>query len=1679
MYKHAQTGVAPSLAGYELADAVFEGGATCIRRARRIADGQRVMLKSLHPERTTCEALARLQREYDVMARLTTLTTVRALALEQCRDQPVLVIEDFGGESLDRIVRRHPLELETLLSIAVQVAAALADIHSAGIIHKDINPSNIVYNRRTGAVKVIDFSIAALMSRDDAGLEAVETPEGSLPYISPEQTGRMNRAVDYRSDFYSLGVTLYELLTQRPLFSVSDPIEWLHCHIAKPPRPPIDAASATPRALSDLVMRLLAKTPEERYQSALGIKADLQHCLDQLRETGRVEPFALGVQDAAAQFRIPPRLYGRERPLAQLMDAFERAAAGTTELVIVHGAPGVGKTRLVEQLYPIVTGRGGFFICGAFARHHQNLPYSAVAGAFGGLLRQLLGGSETQVTHWREALQDALGSHGRLVTEVVREVELLVGPQPPLPEMAPEEARLLFHRVFLRFVRVFCRREHPLVLFLDDQQWADGASLQLADMITGDNRPGHLMVIGAFRDTEVDASHPLTPTLTQMRATGVHIETIELGALEPEALGGLIADTLHTDIETARPLARLVQEKTGSNPLFAEEFLELLYRERLIGFDISANQWRWDIEQIAVQEITDNVVGLMAGRLEGLAPDARRVLELGACIGGRFELQALADLSTMPLPCVVSRMREAVDAGVLMIIGDQGYGGALETVQGTTNGYAATVAFVHDRIRQTAYDAMPPEQRRAVHLDIARLLAGERTAEAPEQQLFELLHHYNIGQRLIQDRDERMRLCALNVDASRQARAATAYAIAFDYLETALALLPPDAVTADYDFALGLYIETAEAAYLCGNYKRMQSVIDRALAEIDDVLDQVKLQEIRMAAHLAQAERFEAIELARRLFRQLGAAVTVPRRARRWHAIAAMLMVRWKLRGKSADDFRRMPMPRSRRLRAMVRLGSLLGSAAYQVRPDLYLLMVYGGITAAATRQYCTQPMVYASFAVLQCTDLGQIRSGQEFAALAIELAERQGVPRGTARALFMYAAFVRHWCEPLQSTVDLLDEAHRLSMAAGDFNYAMHANCIYGYHAFYSGMHLGRFAEQMSTRRDMAVELEQGALQYYCAVLGQMASNLMGESNDPLELTGISYDETVSLPRHEAEGDKGMILCAHVMKMQLAYLFGAYERARAAADIVHHHKQAARGNYGVVVFYFFDALNCLALCRTARGAGHWRLLRRAQDARRRLRIWSAHNPDSNRHKLCLIEAEYLRLRDDRALAAHALYDQSIARAQEQGFVQDAALAAELAAQMHVDAGRVTIAEPYLQKARSLYRRWGAHAKVRDLEQRHAILREAPAPALNEQATTHAMTRNMGLADVDMTALIKALKTITDERVHSRMVEAIIATAVEFAGAQNGALILRSHKGELCLEAQSTVDAKAPRILQSLPMAQCVQLSQRVVNYVARSGKSVVIGDARQPDGVIPGLHLDDYVQDNGVRSILCLPVFTGADGERELIGLLYLENNSASNAFTEERFGMLEVIGMAGAGRVGLARRAAVDGLTQLYNHDYFQTMLRQEFRAATRLCRPLAVILADIDHFKRFNDSWGHQLGDQVLNEIGELFNRNCREADIAARYGGEEMALILPNTELDDAAGIAERIRSEVEQLTVAHQDSLLRVTLSLGVACVTGNVADEKTLIRKADEALYRAKHAGRNRVTLSGAPAEVGKVDTPA
>lgn len=1645
--------------GYEVEKLVFYGDPTRVYRARRKSDGMPVMLKALRGETAARQAAASLQHEFEITRRLQTPGVVRPLALEYHRHMPVVVFEDFGGDSLNRLIRTHNFSIEKLVEIGIQVTRALMEIHGANIIHKDINPSNIVCNPENWVVKIIDFGISTYLTREQAAVAGADVFEGSLPYISPEQTGRMNRAIDYRTDFYSLGATFYELLTGQPMFSVSEPIEWFHCHIARQPRPPAELNPKIPRQLSDIVMKLLAKTAEDRYQSALGIRKDLKRCLDMLHESGNIEPFALARGDVTDRFQIPQRLYGRSKEVKQLLDAFGKAGYGSGRIILVSGYSGIGKTCLIKEIYKPVTERRGFFVSGKFDQLQRNMPYRAMVSALRDLVRQLLTEPEDCLLHWRDRIIDATGVNARLMIDVIGELALVTGPLPEVPPVPPTEAEQRFHRTFQRFIQVFCRPEHPMVVFLDDLQWADSASLRLIDLlIDRDSGVSHLLLIGAYRDNEVQAQHQISLWLAEKRTQDAFAGEIRLQPLTTGDLTAMVADTLGAEHKHVAPLAELVSSKTGGNPFFSEEFLKALYEQGLIWFSTAMGGWTWDIARIQEQQLTDNVVELMTAKLRQLPAETLQILELAACIGFRFSLRLLAMVSEKPPGVAADNLQPAVREGLIAPIGDAYQLVELELMN---QDFEVTVefAFAHDRIQQAAYFLLAKARRPEAHLRIGRLFKQTiQSSQRSPEQLFEMTNHLNLGSSLINEPGERLELCRLNIAAGQQARQANAYAACLNYFKEALNLLDEKYRQSEYELTLEVYSGAAEAAYLCGAYDTMDELVETGLLLAQDLSDKVAFYLVWISACMARGQLKEAIDIARPLLASLGH--HYPARPGKLRVLLQLARVQWRLRGRSMEELRQLPLMTDPGHLTAMQIGERIGGAAMFTQTYLLPLMILKSVETSLDHGLSLTSLTsFTSFGMILAENLGQVERGDAFGRLGINLPQRLPDNRIEARVHHIYNGFVRHWKEPVGNCFEPLHDTFKKCLENGDFEYAAHAACVYSLFGVSARADLRQLFEQLSDYQKMLKPLRQGPRVHHLACCMQFADNMQGNADDPAVLQGRFYDIAQMLPLHSGGVDKNLLFTDLFMQMQVSYHFGRHSEALEHVDkIIGMSDGGIQNTYLALPYFLMDSLIRLANLPLADKTARRQLLRRVKQNHSRLKRWARLNPANASNKERLIKAGRLQAAG-RDFDAHRVYDQAIGLSRENGFVSEEAMAWELCAIMHVTAGRMTMAEPYLVKARERYDHWGAEAKVRDLERCFPWLADRA-----DVKGSSLITLSGSHANVDIGALIKALKTIAEETVHSRMVEVILSIAMQFAGAQHGMLLLRNQDGQLFIEAEASSEGFDARILQSVPVTEG-RLSQAVVNYVARTRSSIVINDAGQPGEQIPGLVQDPHIQAHNVRSVLCLPLLSGSGEEGELIGMIYLENNLATDTFTRERFGTLEIIGMSAAGRLELSRKAVVDGLTELFNHDYFQNLLIKEFESARRHGLDLALILIDIDNFKVFNDTWGHQLGDQVLREVARLIRISCRQGDTVARYGGEEMTVILPMADLEAARLVAERIRLAVDNNGFTHGSEQLSVTISLGVAVMDSFTTNKDILISRADAALYRSKANGRNQTTV--------------
>jgi serine/threonine protein kinase len=697
-----------SIPGYCSLYQIYESANSRVYRGVRDRDGEFVILKVLKEDYPTPEELRRYKQEYAITRNLNCTGVIKTYGLEPHQRSLMIVLEDFGASSLKLFMQERSLSLTEFLRIAIATTESLGHIHAANVIHKDINPSNIVLNPETGVAKIIDFGISTQLSRENPTFKNPAILEGTLAYMSPEQTGRMNRLLDYRTDFYSLGVTYYELLTGQLPFMTTDVLELVHCHIAKQPLAPDQVKAEIPPLISEIVLRLMAKNAEERYQSAWGIKADLETCLQQLNIHDRIAEFPLGRHDISDRFQVPQKLYGREAELQTLLVAFERVSQGRVEMMLVAGYSGIGKSALVQEIYKPVTEKRGYFITGKFDQFQRNIPYSAIVSALQGLVRQLLSETEAQLQHWRSQLLAALETNGQVIIDVIPELELIIGQQSQqseIVELGATESQNRFNLVFQNFLRVFCTCEHPLVIFLDDLQWVDSATLKLIELMIRDAQMQYLFLIGAYRDNEVSSTHPFRLTLETLSKQEVIIHQITLAPLSHNPLGQLLAETLHNQPNTVRPLVDLLLLKTEGNPFFVNEFLKTLYSENLLTFDVESLSWEWDLTQIQAKEITDNVVELMVGKLKKLPETTQQVLRLAACVGLEFDLSTLAiiceSLPAQLYPNLVTAMR----AGLVLPVSELNPELLIQDYK-----------FLHDRVQQAAYGLIDENQRQLVHL---------------------------------------------------------------------------------------------------------------------------------------------------------------------------------------------------------------------------------------------------------------------------------------------------------------------------------------------------------------------------------------------------------------------------------------------------------------------------------------------------------------------------------------------------------------------------------------------------------------------------------------------------------------------------------------------------------------------------------------------------------------------------------------------------------------------------------------------------------------------------------------------------------------------------------------------------------------------------------------------------
>lgn len=1443
------------LSGYRL-ESLREGRKLGLFRGRQVqgAGPAKVLVVDVRSETQSPSELRQLENEYALASELDSSWAVRPIALVKKEDRTMLLLEDTGGETLEAILRTS-IDVRRALSIAAGMAAALKEVHRRGLVHKDVSPANVLVDSRDH-VRLTGFGLASRTSPERQMPMPPDVIAGTFEYMSPEQTGRMNRSIDARCDLYSLGVVLYEMLVGQLPFTASDPMEWVHCHIAHQPRPPSEQAGAVPKCVDAIALKLLAKNVEDRYQTAAGVESDLRYCLSQLALHQRIDHFTIGVHDVADHFLMPEKLYGRQSESDMLLAAFDRvAAAGRQELVVISGYSGIGKSSLVDEFHRVVIARGGLFAAGKFDQFQRDIPFATVAQAFQSLVGQLLVMGDAELGQWRSLLLQAMGPNGRLMLNLIPDLVHVIGDQPPVQELPPQDSQNRFDLVLRRFLGVFARPEHPLVLFLDDLQWLDKATLGLLErlVITPEAQP--LLLLAAYRDNEVDSSHSLARSLEAMRSAGAQIESIPLTALSPEDIRRLISDAMGTNKPDVRPLADLVSEKTGGNPFFAKLFIKTMAAGGLIAFDAGKVAWTWDMDRIREQNFTDNVVAFMVGKLSHFPQATQAALSRLACLGNSANTGILQTILDLPEEDLHAALRDAVREGLVL---------RRDT----------TYTLMHDRVQEAAYALIAKEDRPGAHLATGRALAARLTPANTEQSIFEVVNQLNRAASLIEAHAERERLAELNLIAVRRAKASTAYASALMYLDVGRTMLGEDPWGRQYRIAFDLEIHRAECEFLTGSPAAAEARLAALAPRAQGLVDRAAATRLRMAIFTTMNSPDRAVEVGLAYLRHMDLDwVANPTAAdiqvefdRMWHTIG----------DRPIEDLFRLPLMTDADWRAtmdvLVEMVPTAMVASYRNLVDITLLRMVN--LSLAHGHSDGSAYAFASLNIVLGFRFADYQRALRFGEVGCDLIEKRGLDRFKTGAFANFGIFVVPWTKSMAIGSAMIRRGFDAAMATGNVAYSIYCSGSLVAHLLLAGTPL----EQVYRAGVLSLDLARKA------GFGLFMSCSFGELRLIQDLRGRPDDEVFLEDRGRTAGSFEMDLenggremafaaaICWVRKLQRCFFAGDWEGGVDAAKKASRKFQEAPYILHVGDFHFYSALVGAVAIDNAPAQCRQHYLEMLHEHHRQISIWARSCPENAGDRAALIGAEIARI-DGRELDAQKLYEEAIHLARSNGFVQNEAIAFEMASRFFGVRGYALISRTYLQQAHSLYLRWGAVGKARQLERL--------CPPLNSQGAS-ASSNEISVGQLDHAALVKISRAVSDEIVIDRLIEKLMTIAIEHAGAAKGLLILFDEGGPHTAAEASAVSGRVIVTLREDPVAP-TQLPESILNYVIRTQQYVALEDATAANAFSG----DRYIELARPRSVLCLPILKQA----RLTGAIYLENNLLPRVFTPNRIAVLDLL--------------------------------------------------------------------------------------------------------------------------------------------------------------------------------------------
>jgi predicted ATPase/class 3 adenylate cyclase/predicted metal-dependent HD superfamily phosphohydrolase len=1399
------------------------------------------------------------------------------LEINDAGKSTAIVMEDFNGISLSDFLKQHYFSTEQFLVVAIQLASILTELHGREIIHRDFNPANFLIDTSTYKIKLVDFSIAKLPTQDLVAITNDRNMGSNFQYISPEQTSRTNRIVDHRSDFYSLGVILYEMATHTPPFNSADPGELVHAHIARVPEPPSAINAKVPSVISSIIMKLLEKAPEMRYKTARGLKLDFEVCHHCLKEKGAIEFFRIAQNDKSDRFFIPQKLYGRDKEVRQLMEAFGETLQGNAAMVMISGFSGIGKSSLIEEVRKYVIERGGFFTSGKYDQFHRDIPYGAGVSAFRSLVRQLLSESDETIASWKQKMTQALGINAQLITNVIPEVELIIGKQPDIIPLPAAEALNRVNLIFLTFIQMFASKENPLVVFLDDLQWVDIPTLKLIRLLMADKETSYLLLIGTYRDNEVTTTHPLSQMIADVKEMELPVEEITLHQLQFEDVNQLIADTLLSEPSDCIKLSEQISNKTAGNPFFINEFLKSLYNKKLIHFDYTNDKWVWDIDEILNLDITDNVVELMIGKIKQIDQNAQLLCMYASCIGNKFDLQTLSHIYEKPVHETATDLWPAVREGLIQPIGNT----YIPAVQHDEAG-SIQYRFLHDRVQQASYALVKEENKRALHLRIGRLMQKNYTEEKKREQIFDLMNHLNFGAPLMEDEKEKTQTASLNLYAGKRAKVSAAYDPAFKFLQAGINILPGNSWNENYTLSLDLYNEGAEAAYLSGNIDEMEKLTFVILSKTNNIKDRIKAYRIQVNGYVSLAKNEEAFKTGEICLRSLG--VHFPSNPNKLNILLSLIKCKLNLRKKSADYLLSIPEMKDGRQSAIMEILSDIASPSYFAKRNLFPLIVFKQINLSVKYgNHMHTAFAYATYGIIMCGSTFEFDEGLKYGNLAVDLNEKFHAESLSSKVHFINGNFIQNWRHHYSRNLPEILESYHKGLETGDFLFASYAAFNYCVLEFFMNDPLPQLLNEMEAYALSLRKIKQDLGLRWLSTVMQTTDILREANSTGLELSGKYYKENVD-KRLQAETFDYTGLCVYaVNKILLCYLFNRPNEVIKLAEDAFKIIDNVLAWPHVIFLQTMYALSILRMAEGKSGVSKKLTLYKAKQVFKKIDKAAKSAPENYIAKMYLVKAELNRLNKNNNQAA-TLYDKAIEAAINSKFMLEEALSNELAGRFYAENSDADTSSKYMLEARRVYQKWGAFAKVNALDNEYK-LKSKTENREGVQRSSHLNSKpsvNQTNVELDINSLMKASLAISGEILLAKMVEKLMSVVIENAGAQIGYLIINKD-GNWVIAGTGSVNDKEENISADVPLQKNKIVPESVVNYVTRTREDLVIENI-SADNIFSD---DPVVQDKKNLSVLCIPILN----QRKLTGILYLENNLYTGVFTKERVEFLKLL--------------------------------------------------------------------------------------------------------------------------------------------------------------------------------------------